>query len=229
MELDKVKVYHYKPKMCRDTKLLIRLFFIIGLYVIISIIFCRAQEIIISDHDFANQDYNLQEVIDFVALFLNNKLTRKQIIFIVNQCEYSDLHPLTIFAWMEKESGIFINPPPEPRYSHLLNLCMGYGLHYRKRMYGKKNYKYYSFEVQILLTAIKFRIFMNSWQPGKSIYIKNLRANIIPKNKSTFAILTMNPFYGKNNTHNRERAGAELFRNIYYKLYITWVSKSYEE
>lgn len=222
MNLDKVKVYTYRPGISKAGKLLIKLIIIIIICILLSLKFCNAQEFLINNYDFTSQEFNLQEIFDFVKLFPNNKLTKKQIVFIYNQCEYFDLHPLVIFTWMEKESGIFVNPPENPRYTKLINLCMGYGLRYRKKIYGEKKYKYYSFEVQVLMTAFKFRQFYDSFKPGKQIFIVNLGLKIAPINAATSALLTMNPFYGKNNHYNREHGGVEIFTKIYGSLHLKW-------
>lgn len=211
--------------MSPKTKLLLKIFCVLLVILIISINFCRGQEFLIDDYYLTNQNYNLNELIDFLKLFKNNKFTDKEIEFIYNQAEYFDEHPLFILSWMEKESGIVRNPPPEPRYTKLFNLCMGYGLSYKKRIYGNKKYKYYSFEVQVLMACLRFREYYEKWKPGIGIKIINLDKVIYPVNAATYSLLVMNPFYGINYTYDRESGGVEIFVKIYNYFEKVWTTK----
>lgn len=224
MKLNRVKVWYYKVPVSPKLKILI-IAIILLIVLGISSQFLHSQEYIISDYDFTNQEYNYNEVRDFIRTFPNNKFTDKEIKYLSRECDYSYIFPVAALAWFEKESGIIRNPPPEPRYTKLKNLIGGYGLHYRKRLHGKKMYKYYSYEVQVKLTLAKFRQFFDAWVPGKSVYVKNLKRRVEPINAASFAVLTMNPMWGKNKEYKRASAGAELFTTLYNSLHLKWVTK----
>lgn len=229
MKFKSENIYHYKRKLGPAEKLLLKLFIVLIVLIIISTKLAYSQELIISDYDFTNQNYNYHQVYDFIKSFPKNKLTKNQVRFICNQCEYFEIFPIVAIAWFQKESGLISNPPPEPRYTKILNLCGGYGLSYRKRLYGQKVYKYYSFHVQVLLTIAAMRKYFDNWQSGKSVFVKNLNKKIVPDNAASYSILTLNPYWGENKEFKKVSSGAELFMLLYNGFINKWIAISNKE
>jgi hypothetical protein len=183
---------------------------------------CTAAVFIIDDYSFTNQEYNYDQVHDFLKKIPTLKLTDNQIRFLYNNCEYFNIHPLAALAFMEKESGIIYGTFTETRYTKLLNLCMGYGLYCKKRLYGAKFYEFYSYDIQVFLTIKKLRFWFDSWKPSKQIHIINLNKKMAVDNSATYAVLIMTPFLGTHTTYDRTSGGAETFGKIYNRMLTAW-------
>lgn len=221
MRHDSPHVFHWK----RSGSIPYKTFFFI-VYVLMILFFlhekCTSDVFIIDDYSFTNQEYNYNQIYDFLKKIPTVKLTDNQIIFLYNNCEYFNIHPLAALAWMEKESGIIYRTFPEPRYTTLLNLCMGYGLYCKQKLYGKKFYEFFSYDLQVFLTIKKLRFWFDTWRPGKTVEVINLKKKMETSNAASYVVLIMTPFLGTHSMYNRVSGGADAFAVIYKRMLNAW-------
>jgi len=213
MELDKVNIDCYKPKRWRDASTLIRVYIIFALYVIISVLYCRGQELIITEHDFTNQEYSFSDVKKFIGKFKNNRMTDEQVWFGYWQCRSFLIHPLIWLSTMEKETSIVSVPiSTTNNYKWREHRAMGYGLIKHKIVSGKKYYNFGFYEVQVHSGVKCLRKWFDDYKAPLIMSVNNGDATISVNDKVTYAITRYTPHTKANDS----------FLAIYSKFKNIW-------
>jgi hypothetical protein len=193
------------------------------LYIVIIIIFwffgffaarCSANEILITDFQFTNQNYSLNKIHRFIKKFPNNKFTDKQVYFINWQCRAWTINPLPVLATMEKETSIISVPDNVNSYKWREHRAMGYGLINSTRSNGKKYYKYGFFDIQIHQGVRILRKLFDEYIINYKLKIDDGKKVVTLKNASTYALYRYTPY----------TKGNEDFKKIYLKFKNIWNS-----
>lgn len=225
MKLDRIKVYHYKPRTDPRVKLFLKIFLIAIVIILVSIKVCNGDPgFLISDHEFTNQDFNFEQTKKFIKQFKKNKYSTNQVYTIYEAARYYKINVLVVLSKIQQESGTVKNYNTN-RYAWRMNRAMSYGMYIKETIKGRRYYKYAGFEAQIWNGAQALRVYYNNWRPGEKITLKNNDDIIIPHNAATYSLYCYTPFYGVHNTYNRQAAGNIIFLKIYQNLKSLWIKK----
>jgi len=188
---------------------------------------CRAEEpacvFLVENNRFTNQNYTRQDLLDFFELFPENRFTDWQKEFVYKQSRYWRLHPITVLAMAQKEGGVVVYPPEDPaEYERWINLCMGYGMEYQRKVNDEVFYQFYGFDVQVNRGARCLRKFFDRYTTNKTVYMHNTKERVQPENAATYALYIYTPFMGEYTWYGKTYAGQEEFVKIYDKMWKLW-------
>lgn len=181
---------------------------------------CSAQEFLISDFDFTNQEFTYSQTHEFITSFKNNIYTPKETKIIFNNARKKVINIIAFLAKIQMESGT-IKRLNTDRYKWRMSRVMAFG------MYIKENgeYKYLGFEIQIDKGSAALRDYFNIWEKGKRVKLRNNNVIIIPLNASSYSLFCYTPFFGEHNMYNRHAAGNSIFMKIFEDYKNKWIER----
>lgn len=182
--------------------------------------------LIITDKDFINTNFKLEDVIIFIRkVFPNNKFSDEEIGLIFNAAKKNNISVLFLMVKIESESSLMSNVNvPEELYEKRKNWCLGAAMYYTiKTNEGKIIKPWKGFENQINKGARCLRYWYDYYEPGKSVLINLNKVRIHPKNAATYALYKYTPFYSTFMENGALCDGNELVRILMNNYKLLWV------
>jgi hypothetical protein len=178
------------------------------IFILITGFSFSSEKKIISNHDFTNQNWTVEQVGIFLRSFANNKMTNREIVILSTQARRRVLNILMLLAKMEIESSIVENNGHSPyEYNHLRDRAMGYGDTRSISVDGKRQHIFGGYSVQVYLACLSLRKHFDECDFSREIILKCSGNRFIPFNQATFSLYIYTPYYGVHTNNGRKIAG----------------------
>lgn len=182
-----------------------------------------AQEYIISDYDFTNQNFTYQQTTNFIKSYPNNRLTASEMEIVYRYCVMYEINIILALAVMQKESDLLLNNAKD-KYEWRKSRAFGYGMFRNFRRDGLKFYEYGGYYIQAYFAIKTLRKLFDEWKPGIKKEVIDLKKWVVPQNASSYSLLRYNPFYGVHNEYNWEydAIGNKAFETLIPEMKKRW-------
>lgn len=174
-----------------------------------------------------SQVMNWEDTKTYLTSYPNSYLNTYEMREIFDVSEASILSKLFIFTTIEFESSIIRNNVKDHRYAFRYNRLMSYGMHLTDVINGKKVYRYGTFNKQLHNAVKRMEELYKQWSPGKAIYVKDLKREVVPENAATWLCYKYRPFYNDHDYYNWgvKIGGNKTFVSVYKSMYNDWLKQ----